>query len=184
MVWTTFKSDVYKLYQPRATESIWTTTRWWVRGTAWCLSVCRSRSPGPRPTRHVATSSFTVATPKPSSFAPPTSASSKQVSICSHSSCCSNIAYLSQGPDLLNVFRQCYDCLTILPLSFDNAKITIDVRRTSNWLNKYLSYSYSKSYGFTLSFLLYFCIPCTGTHYSWFIFCFLSSYKSLIALFV
>ena len=38
------------------------------------------------------------------------------------------------------------------------------------------------SYGFTLSFLLYFCIPCT--HYSWFIFCFLGSCKSLIALFV
>jgi len=47
----------------------------------------------------------------------------------------------------------------------------------------YLSYSYSNSYGFTLSFLLYFCIPCT--HYFWFIFCFLQgSCKNLIALFV
>ena len=37
----------------------------------------------------------------------------------------------------------------------------------------YLSYSYGNSYGFTLSFLLYFCIPCT--HYSSCIFCFLGA---------
>ena len=37
--------------------------------------------------------------------------------------------HLLQRPDLENILRQSYDCLTIMP------KVTIDLRRTSNLLN-------------------------------------------------
>ena len=41
------------------------------------------------------------------------------------------IRKLSLGPDLQNILRQSYDYLTIGP----NAKVTIDLRRTSNLQN-------------------------------------------------